>query len=143
MRTIFLLSCCKEKTPYAAQAKDLYISENFKMEMKLANLSKADDIFILSAKYGLVKQDMILEPYDKTLLTMTTEENKTWSEKVISDLQKSCNLKSDKFIILAVDDYFKNLIPSLTFFEIPFKGLSSTERHNWLSAEIARLKSNH
>ena len=43
MKTIYLISCCKEKLPSAAKAKDLYQSEGFKRRLAFAKYQKADE----------------------------------------------------------------------------------------------------
>jgi len=40
----------------------------------------ADKIFILSAKYGLVPEDMIIEPYNETLKDKSTQERRAWQK---------------------------------------------------------------
>jgi len=81
----------------------------------------ADKIFILSAKYDLVPEDMIIEPYDETLKDKSTMEQRVWGERVINELKKVANLEKDEFIILAGEVYRKNLLPHLTYYWLPLK----------------------
>ena len=67
MRKIVLISCVSKKLPYKAQAKQLYISPLFKKNLAYAQQLKPDAIFILSAKYGLVDLEQVIEPYDLAL----------------------------------------------------------------------------
>ncbi|UZQ49968.1 DUF6884 domain-containing protein [Clostridium kluyveri] len=67
MKKIVLISCVSKKLSYPAKAKDMYISQLFKLNFNYANFIKADNIFILSAKYGLLKLDKEIEPYNETL----------------------------------------------------------------------------
>jgi hypothetical protein len=61
-----VLSCGARKGPAAAPAIELYTGNYFRA---LARFARRFDspIFILSAKYGLVRSSTILEPYDMRL----------------------------------------------------------------------------
>lgn len=110
MRTIYLISCCKEKLNYAAKAKELYQSEGFKKRLFEALSHNPDEILILSAKHHIVELDQVLEPYDVCLSDQTIGEQKKWAEICIANLSSRFNLKEDKFIILASEDYYRYLV---------------------------------
>lgn len=123
MKTIYLISCCKEKLPTAAKAKDLYQSEGFKHRLSYARFQKADEILILSAKYHIVELDQVLEPYDVCLSNETVGEQKKWAEICIAALKSKYDLTKDKFVILASEDYYKNLIGQkrIENYELPYE----------------------
>jgi len=54
MKRVVLISCVSKKLPHAAPAKELYMSALFQFCLRFARTLKPDNIFILSAKYGLV-----------------------------------------------------------------------------------------
>ena len=110
MKIIYLISCCKEKLSYSAKAKDLYQSEGFKKRLSEAFSHNPDEILILSAKHHIVELDHVLEPYDVCLSNQTTGEQKKWAEICLADLSSRFNLKEDRFIILANEDYYRYLI---------------------------------
>lgn len=110
MKIIYLISCCKEKLNFAAKAKDLYQSEGFKKRLFEALSHNPDEILILSAKHHIVELDHVLEPYDVCLSNQTTGEQKKWAEICLADLSSRFNLKEDRFIILANEDYYRYLI---------------------------------
>lgn len=110
MKIIYLISCCKEKLSYSAKAKDLYQSEGFKKRLFEALSHNPDEILILSAKHHIVELDQVLEPYDVCLSNQTTGEQKKWAEICLVALSSKFNLKEDKFIILANEDYYRYLI---------------------------------
>ena len=110
METGYLVSCCKEKLNFAAKAKDLYQSEGFKKRLSEAFSHNPDEILILSAKHHIVELDHVLEPYDVCLSNQTTGEQKKWAEICLADLSSRFNLKEDRFIILANEDYYRYLI---------------------------------
>ena len=123
MKTIYLISCCKEKLPTVAKAKDLYQSEGFKHRLSYARFQKADEILILSAKYHIVELDQVLEPYDVCLSNETVGEQKKWAEICIAALKSKYDLTKDKFVILASEDYYKNLIGQkrIENYELPYE----------------------
>ena len=123
MKTIYLISCCKEKLPTAAKAKDLYQSKGFKHRLSYARFQKADEILILSAKYYIVELDQVLEPYDVCLSNETVGEQKKWAEICIAALKSKYDLTKDKFVILASEDYYKNLIGQnrIETYEFPYE----------------------
>ncbi len=123
MRKIILISCVSKKRSLRSKAKDLYISALFKKNLQYALQQNPDQIFILSAKYGLVRLDEEIEPYDLTLNTMSVSEIKQWASKVTQQLSEHVDLQEDLFIFLAGAKYRKHLIPHLAHVQIPFEGL--------------------
>ena len=86
---------------------------------------KHDDIFILSAKYGLLELDRVIEPYNKTLNKMSQNAVKKWAEQVLARLkEKDYDLKRDQFVFLAGMNYRKFLIPEMSNYVIPMQGLA-------------------
>lgn len=132
---IVLISCVSKKLNYKAKAKELYISPLFKLNLKYANTLNPDKILILSAKYGLVGLEQEIEPYDETLNNMSSEENKEWANKIIIQLEKFVDLAKDEFIFLAGEKYRKYLIPHITNYKIPLKGLSIGKQLKFLKNE--------
>jgi cytoplasmic iron level regulating protein YaaA (DUF328/UPF0246 family) len=123
---IALISCVAKKESYATVAKDLYISPLFKKAYSYAKKQKVDKIFILSARYGLLREDKIIEPYNETLKDKSIHERKNWAKNVLNELSKETDLKRDKFLILAGKKYREFIIEELGTenYEIPLKGLS-------------------
>ena len=74
MKTIIIISCISKKLPHKAKAKDLYISALFKLSFQYAKSLNVNDIYILSAKYGLLPLDQEVEPYEQTLNRMSKRE---------------------------------------------------------------------
>lgn len=124
MKRIVLISCVKTKLDHPAKAEDLYISDLFVKNLAYAKKLKPDYIFILSAKYGLVKLNDRIAPYEKTLNQMPVHERRAWASGVISELRKYANFEQDEFIILAGDKYREFLLPYMRNYKIPFEGLS-------------------
>ena len=121
---VVLISCVAKKKNIASLAKDLYVSPLFRGAYQYAKKIKADKIFILSAKHGLLETDDIIEPYDETLNTKKKKEIQQWADGVIAALDQKADLHNDKFTILAGQRYRKYLISHLRTYSIPLEGLS-------------------
>ena len=105
MKKVTLISCVSKKLDFKSKAQDLYQSPLFKKNLAYAKQINSDEIYILSAKYGLLK----IEPYDKTLNKMNVSEKKKWSNEIFQKLQKSETISSTNFIFLAGENYRKYL----------------------------------
>lgn len=116
-----MISCVSKKLKHKARAEDLYISPFFKLSLKYACKLKPDEIFILSAKHGLLALDDEIDPYDVTLNNMRAIQRKKWADKVKEQLKTKADLKKDHFIILAGEKYRQYLIPYLESYEIPLR----------------------
>lgn len=127
MKRIVLISCVKTKTIKRQKARDLYISDLFKKSLHYALSLSPDQIFILSAKYGLVGLDDEIEPYELTLNTMSASNIRSWAAAVLRQLGEKADLQRDQFVILAGEKYRKYLLPNLANVQIPFEGLSFGE----------------
>lgn len=123
MQKIVLLSCGKAKQKIRTRAINMYIGNYFQKVSRYAKSLQPDLLFILSAKYGLLRSNQVISPYNITLNNFTLSQIKNWSNLVINDLKKVSNIDSDKFIILAGVNYRKFLIPHLKNHEIPFKNI--------------------
>jgi hypothetical protein len=136
MKKIVLISCVSKKLSQEAKAKDLYISQLFKLNLAYAYKLNPDKIFILSAKYGLLKLETTIEPYEMTLNTMSSSAVKEWAELVLADLKKEADLQSDKIIFLAGERYRRYLIPALTHYEVPLSGLPIGKQLQYLGRRV-------
>lgn len=135
-KKIILISCVKTKLQKKTKAKELYISSWFKKSYQYALMYKPDKIFILSAKYGLVRPDQKIKPYELTLKTMKKNERQKWANKVMSVLKKKTNLEKDHFVILAGVDYREFLTPKLVNYEVPMEGLSQGNQMKFLNMKL-------
>lgn len=62
---VVIISCGAKKLERAAPARDLYTGPYFKATLGYAlTIAPAENIFVLSAKYGLVRLHDRLKPYD-------------------------------------------------------------------------------
>jgi len=114
----------------------MYTSPLFQKMMAYAQSLNPRSIFILSAKYGLLSTDAIIDPYEQTLRSVTKVERHRWAQDVLSELRKHCDLDADSFVFLAGMPYRESLIPYLRHYEVPMEGLSFGLQLQWLKRQI-------
>jgi hypothetical protein len=125
---IVLISCVSKKLSYPAKTKDIYISTLFKLHLKYAERIEADEIYVLSAKYGLLELEQVIEPYNVTLNNMCVRDIKDWAACVIARIDDKCDIEYDTFVFLAGVRYRKYLLPRIKHYEIPLKRLRIGEQ---------------
>ena len=135
-KTVVLISCVSQKLDYKSKAKDLYVSSLFKKNMAYAHKLKADEIYILSAKYGLLKLNDEIEPYNLTLNTMGVKEKKVWADKVLIQMENTENISNTNFIFLAGANYRKYLVGNMPYFEVPMEGLQIGKQLQYLTEHL-------
>lgn len=128
MGTVVLISCVSKKLNHRALAAELYTSPLFRLNLAYAKKLSPDAIYILSAKYGLLRLDDAVEPYDLTLNEMGSVQVRAWAHVVIEQLQKEADLRADHFVFLAGAKYRQHLTPHLNSYEVPLEGLRIGEQ---------------
>lgn len=140
MRQIVLIACVSKKSDKKTKAKDLYISPLFRYSLAYALALKPDKIFILSALHHLLELDREIEPYNVTLSNVSKKkrkpglkvlnstEKKEWGKKVVEMLSAEADLKEDKFLILAGQEYIKPIVSSLDNYEDVLNGVLLFDR---------------
>ena len=130
MKKIVLIACSKKKLSQRARARDLYQGAIFKKSLEYAEKKlKADSVFILSAKYGLIKDiNRVIAPYDLALNNIKKAEVRLWAKNVIAELRSVSDLGNDQFIILAGISYRVYLLDQIKNKFIPLKGMGLFEQ---------------
>lgn len=124
MTKIALIGCTSRKQDYKCPAIEMYTKSNyFNLKLDYCKKINVDKIYILSAKYGLLEPEEIIEPYNVHLKETSKDYRLTWSENVLKDLKDKTDLESDEFIILAGNDYMKYLLEHIPNHYNPVKGL--------------------
>lgn len=134
-----LVSCVKTKLPDRAPARELYVSDWFHKARAVIEAA-GWSWYILSAKYGLVDPDTVIEPYEKTLNAMRKNERIDWSRKVTCALEPRL-VDVHSVAIFAGRKYRELLAPALRkrgiTVHIPMEGLRSGEQLARLNAWLA------
>lgn len=119
-----------------AIAEELYISTLFKLNLQFAKKLNPNEIYILSAKYGLLDLNDKVEPYDITLNNMPAKDRKSWAQGILKQLNSKFDLKKCHFIILAGSRYRQYLLPGLYSYEMPLEGLSIGRQLKYLKKRL-------
>lgn len=110
---IALISCTKIKANRSCIAREMYQESTlFKKAIKYIEQQDYDDWYVLSAKYGLLRQHDVIEPYDLTLNTMKVVERKNWSESVLRQIE-DLRIDISQFDFYVGLKYRQYLIPVL------------------------------
>ncbi len=120
---IVLISCVAKKKSVPCKASEMYISPLFKKAFEYAKKQAPHKIYILSAKYGLLDIDTVIDPYNETLNTRNSHECKVWAENVVNSLRENCDLQNDEFIFFAGEKYRKHVISHINNYTVPLEGL--------------------
>lgn len=123
MSNICLIGCVKMKRKQRCTARDMYISPLFKARLKYA-LSLNKKCYIISAKYGLLALDDIIDPYDKTLNDMGKAERKAWAVGVIRKLDAKEGLGKGASVMVLAGDNYREWLARYYKVEYPFANIS-------------------
>jgi hypothetical protein len=136
MKTIYLISCVGQKLTFPCPAGQLYQSVWFKKAMAYAKSQKADDIYILSALYGLVRVNDVIAPYDLTLNSRSKAGRQAWALRTFYQIKHTEKVHNTRFVILAGGRYREHLFPMLAAagadIWVPMAGLGIGEQLSWL-----------
>lgn len=92
-------------------------------------------IFILSAKYGLVDPETVIEPYDETLKTQSRERVRMWAAEVSRKLAEV--IPTGRVIELhAGAEYIRYLDLRQYRITNPVQGLSIGRRLQWYNQHL-------
>ena len=136
---VAFVSCVGAKLPNAAPAFDLYQSAWFKKADAYTRANDYDHRFVLSAERGLIPESATVEPYEKTLNTMPSDERKRWAEATFRQILAA--LPSGAEIdIFAGTKYRSALVPMLLDagyqVSIPLAGKGIGQQLAWFDAQL-------
>jgi hypothetical protein len=137
---IALVGCVKTKIEVSAKAKDLYLSPLFKKTVSFIKSKDYNDWFILSAKYGLIDKEAIIDPYELTLLSFSQEQLKEWSDWVFNEIKK--RKLNDLHFYCGSKYHNEFILQSLKInnirYSLPLKGLSLGQRLSYFNKQTRR-----
>ena len=120
---IVFISCVKLKQNKKCRAEELYISDLFKKELAYAKSLNPRKIYILSAKYGVLELDDVVDPYELTLNKMKEQERKRWAYNCYNQLKNKGIDFDEKAIFLCGSNYRKYLMKMFKNSDAPLKSL--------------------
>lgn len=132
-----LIPCSKSKWSEPMEAGRLYTkSALFRGAMAEAR-AQGQEVIILSAKYGAITPDTVIEPYDQTLKGATKEVKLHWTYGVLAALADTIDARTDRVVSYLGKDYGEYLLPELRAWHIPvdepLKGKSQGARLHWFA----------
>ncbi len=143
MSKVVLVACVGRKLDRAAPAAELYRSPWFRKARRYAELV-GERWWILSARYGLVAPDEVIEPYDRTLRRMPARRRRLWTYQVLENLTLTTVPTWDKVTILAGRAYRELLVAWLLYrgytVSVPMEGLGIGQQLRWLNRAIEDLE---
>ena len=105
---IIFISCTKKKQDHPCMAKEMYqASQWFRGGWKYAESLHPDEIYILSAKYGLLRPDDMISPYEQTLNAAKDAQIRKWSIMVAEQIRKAGVDRTQHTIFLCGKNYRK------------------------------------
>lgn len=84
---IAFVSCAKKKKDHPCSAENMYSASTLFRKAFSCCKDRYDQVYILPAKYGLLKPDEEIEPYDVTLHNMSPVQKKKWAKQVYGQLR--------------------------------------------------------
>jgi len=127
-KTIILISCSKRKRNFPCEARLLYdASSLFNKSLAYAQ-TLSSEIYVLSAKYGLVGLDECIARYDETLNGKSSKILAAWGERTAAQIAERYDVSKTEFVILAGKNYYTPLEVYLPHIRLPLHGLPMGKR---------------
>jgi hypothetical protein len=137
--SIAFISCVGKKKPRRAKAKDLYQSDWFKKARRYVEQNEMS-WYILSAEYGLVHPDDLIDPYEKTLNKMNLNKRKQWAQMISDEIVE--NIPPSKIVFFAGWKYREFLSEILRengyLIEIPLENMPIGKQLSWFKSQIIK-----
>lgn len=140
IQTVVLAQCTSKKRRESCPAQYLY-EESAYFRKQRAYAKTADKWFIQSAKYGLVRPDEVIEPYDEHARDLVDPEK--WAEQIARDLNAEVEVGAT-VKLLGGTAYTEPLVPFLERFgydvHTPLQGQRIGERMATLDEMVQKTK---
>lgn len=139
-----LIGCVSRKEPTARAAKDLYRTELFSRRRAYAEASGRPWL-IVSAQYGLLDPDRVIEPYDVKISDLDLTRRQTLARRIADQLEQRFGALDDAtFEVHAGDEYMQMLAagvsPRGAHLVNPLRGLRIGEQLVWYGRRLRRAK---
>lgn len=141
---VVLVGCGSTKRAEASPARELYTSLLFRKSLSYALriATTAQHVYIVSAKYGLLELDQVVEPYNFRLTSMPLQRRITWGVDVALDLAQR---RSGADLVLLMGATYvdplalglRSISPPFASLTVPMHGMGIGVRLGWLHEQIA------
>ena len=133
---IVFLSCVKTKQSKCCAARDMYTSDLFRKSLAYAEKLQPTHIYILSAKYGLLDLQDVIEPYNATLVGANDAACKRWAYMVYKQMQEKRVNFDDEAVFLCGKNYRRYLITKFKNAAAPLKHLGIGQQLAFYAKEL-------
>lgn len=129
MKKIVLLTGSEKTKKYPTTAKNMYWESHvFRAAYRYAQII-ADDIYIISPKYGVIGVDEIVGIEDEQLEKWPKIKRQIWGRNLLIELAKKVDLQEDRFEILTEKSHYETFIKGIKYYNLPLERYSKSE---WL-----------
>jgi|TARA_R100000789_G_scaffold94321_1_gene94058 hypothetical protein len=131
--------CSKKKAENECIALEMYRGGPWNVIRK--NNNKDMDIYVLSAKYGLLKTNTLIQPYDLLMDDIDVEdmkEDKTWAQLNVDDYDNVMISVGGAYLKAIPDRFFNH--PKVTFTSARFLKAFSEIKHFMLGTKKEEKK---
>lgn len=138
MTTIGLVGCAAAKLSRPAPARELYTSPLFRKAAAYAD-QHSDRWYVLSAKYGLVHSDAVIEPYDMKLGHKFGPPIWEWATRVHDQLESELwqlGTPLAGLLVLAGEQYRTFLRLGNWPRRVPMEGMGIGQQLGYLTREL-------
>ena len=140
MLDVALVGCGKDKHDGSRRAFDLYKGNLTRAALSHAARNHAH-VAILSAKYGLLLPDDVVDSYTLKLDQLSCPERCAWAAQVVARLDQLTSGSPARFTIYAGKPYIETLVNHPAFrrhpeweYADPLRGLEVGQRLSWFKA---------
>ncbi len=102
---IVIVGCGKRKRGFRTEAACMYTGPLFIDHMLLARRMPAREILILSAEYGLIGLDTVIDDYDTTIKDLSRVELRSWEGRVATAVEARVEDRRELVVVLAGATY--------------------------------------
>jgi hypothetical protein len=120
----------------------MYTSDLFKKSLTYAKQLNPRKIYILSAKYGVLELDDLIDPYEKTLNEMKEPEKKKWAFMCLEQLKDKGTDFDEETTFLCGINYRKHLINEFRNPNVPLMGLGIGQQLSFYKKHIEERNDN-
>jgi hypothetical protein len=150
---VAFIGCSKRKMAYETRVEEMYWpSQLFRGAVKVVKSHHPpyDAWFVLSAKYGLLQPDDVIDPYDLTLKKMGVNARRAWAKMVLRQID---NLRQDSSVFPSPITqatfycgaaYREFLIPQLergkVHCEVPIRGMTMGQQLKFYKEKLSAIQ---
>jgi cytoplasmic iron level regulating protein YaaA (DUF328/UPF0246 family) len=141
---IVFIGCGATKMKNACKARKMYVGNYVQFCLAYAQtFTTQDNIYILSAKYGVLPLEKVIEPYNKTLNNMNIEEKQDWKNMVIKQLEDIGINKDTEVVFICGTNYYTLLEDYFTNYKLPLPKQGIGVQQHFMIEELREYNKTH